>query len=60
MGCTDCYSTQVCPACINAELQVQYYRQYQAPINLERKINVSSGEDAFVGDVYVSEELAAG
>lgn len=51
MGCTDCYRTTVCEECINAELQIEYHNrmvQEQEP----QRINISSGEDAFVGELH--------
>lgn len=62
MGCIDCYRTKVCDSCANAELQIACQEQFvqEEPRSLERLVNISSGEDAFMGDVYVSEELIQG
>lgn len=50
--CPDCQQKNLCLDCMNADLQMA--AEEQAPQVVVLK-NVSSGEDAFVGDVYALE-----
>lgn len=50
IGCTDCYRMNVCDVCINAELQIEHHRRHSVSEPEEKKINISSGEDAFIGE----------
>lgn len=56
MGCQDCYRMRPCEECINAELQREYMISQIEKIEDMKLINVSSGEDAFLGDRYVPTE----